>query len=75
MIGRLQARSVGPVIFAVVVAIAAAAAHAGVWYYISRRLGLSSAVAAALITLAVIKHLGWIGGGFVLFRRRRTPSK
>ena len=51
--------------------IAAAGAHAGVWYLISRHLGLSGAVASTLVALAVIKHLGWFGGAYALLKRRR----
>lgn len=73
MTDRLRARSVGPVILAVIVVMAAVTVHTGVWYYVSRHLGLSSAVASALVALAIAKHLGWIGGAYALLRRRRTP--
>ncbi len=53
-----------------VVVVAAIATHAGVWYLISRHLGLSSALASALIVIAVVKHLGWISGAYALLRRR-----
>ncbi|MGH8261537.1 MAG: hypothetical protein ACREUG_17800, partial [Steroidobacteraceae bacterium] len=61
-----------PVLFAAAM-IVAVAAHAGVWYVISRHLGFSGVVASALISLAVVKHLGWIGGAFALLRRRHSP--
>lgn len=66
--------AVAPLVAALVL-ISAVAAHAGVWYLIAHHLGLSGAVASALIALAVIKHLGWIGGGFALLKRRRAPHK
>jgi hypothetical protein len=52
------------------VVVAAIAAHAGVWYLISRHLGLSGALASALIAIAVLNHLGWISGVYALLRRR-----
>ena len=50
----------------------AVAAHAGAWYFISQHLGLSGGLALALIAIAVVKHLGWIGGACALLRRRRA---
>ena len=40
-----------------------------------RVLGFSGVVAAALIALAVIKHLGLLGGAYALLRRRRAGRK
>ena len=60
-----------PLLAALVITLAVAA-HAGVWYFISRHLGLSGAVASVLIALAAVKHLGWIGGAYALLRRRRA---
>lgn len=57
------------------VLIIAVAAHAGAWYFISHHPPLSGVVASALIALAVIKHLGWLGGGLVLLKRRRAVHK
>ena len=59
---------------AALVLIAAVAAHAGVWYLISWHLGVSGAVASALIGLVVVKHLGWFGGAYALLRRRRQTT-
>ena len=56
----------------VAVLIAAIAAHAGAWYFISHHLGLSGALASALIAIAVLKHLGWISAAYALLRRRRA---
>ncbi|MHB8812961.1 MAG: hypothetical protein ACYDAE_06805 [Steroidobacteraceae bacterium] len=55
-----------------VVIVAAIAAHAGAWYLISRHLGLSGALASRLIAIAVLKHLGGIGGAYALLRRRHA---
>ena len=60
-----------PVLVAVVL-VAAVAAHLGAWYFISHHLGLSAALASALIAIAVLKHLGWISGAYALVRRRRA---
>lgn len=74
MIRRAHGLPVVPSLVAAVVLVAAAAAHAGVWYLISRHLGLSGVVASALIGLAVIKHVGWFGGVYALLRRRRAAT-
>lgn len=63
-----------PVLFAVAM-IVAVAAHAGIWYAISRHLGFSGVVASVLVALAVVKHLGWIGGAFALLRRRQVSEE
>jgi membrane protein YdbS with pleckstrin-like domain len=75
MIRRIHDLPVASPLLAALVLIIAAAAHAGVWYFISRHLGLSGALASALIALAVIKHLGWIGGAYALVKRRRAAQK
>lgn len=71
---RAVPRTVTP-LAAVLLLIAVAAAHAGVWYFIARHPGLSGTVASALIALAVIKHMGWLGGARALLRRRRADRK
>lgn len=73
MIRRAHGLRIAPSLVALVL-IAAAGMHAGVWYLISRHLGLSGAVVSALIALAVIKHLGWFGGAYALLRRRRSTT-
>lgn len=55
-----------------VVLVAAVAAHAAAWHFISHHLGLSGVVASVLIAIAVVKHLGWISGAYALLRRRRA---
>jgi len=70
MIRRIHDLPVGSAVLVAVVAVAAIAAHAGAWYLISRHLGLSGALASALIVIAVVKHLGWISGAYALLRRR-----
>ena len=55
-----------------VLLVVAVAAHAGTWYFVSHHLGLSGALASALIAIAVVKHLGWIGGAYALLRKRRA---
>lgn len=72
MTRRIHGLPVGSAVLVVVVLVAAIAAHAGVWYLISQHLGLSSAIASVLIAIAVLKHLGWIGGAYALLRRRRA---
>lgn len=75
MIHRLQGLQFRfPVLFAAAL-IVAVAAHGAFWYVISRHLGFSGVIASALIALAVIKHLGWIGGAFALLKRRSTPPR
>lgn len=64
----------GPVLVAVV-SVTAVAAHAGTWYFMSQHLGLSSAIASALVALVALKHLGWISGVVALLRHRRIPPK
>ena len=75
MIRRIRDLAVASPLLAALVLIIAAAAHGGLWYLISRHLGLSGAVASALIALAVIKHLGWFGGAYALLRRRRAVQR
>lgn len=59
---RLHDLSVRVLLLFAAALMVAVAPHAGVWYIISRHLGVTGAVASALIALAVVKHLGWIGG-------------
>lgn len=72
MIRRIHRFPAGAPVLVALVLVAAVAAHAGAWYFISHHLGLSGALVSGLIALAVVKHLGWIGGGYALFRRRRA---
>lgn len=58
--------------FVSAILVAVIAIHAGAWYFMSRHLGLSGALASVLIALALLKHLGWITGGYALLRRRRA---
>lgn len=53
MMRRIHDLPVGSTVLVVVVLVAAVAAHAGAWYFISRRLGLSDALASVLIGIAV----------------------
>lgn len=62
----------GAPVLVVAVLLVAVAAHAGAWYFISRHLGLSGGLASVLIAIAVVKHLGWIGGAYALLRGRRA---
>ncbi|MGH7107872.1 MAG: hypothetical protein ACREFT_15355 [Acetobacteraceae bacterium] len=55
-----------------IVLVAAVAAHAGVWYFISHHLGLSGMLASVLIAIAVAKHLVWTSGAYALLRKRRS---
>lgn len=71
--GRAHRLPIAPSLVALVL-IAAAGMHAGVWYLISRRLGLSGAVVSALIGLVVLKHLGWFGGAYALLKRGRSTT-
>lgn len=72
MIHRIHRFPVGAPVLVALVLVAAVAAHAGAWYFISHHPGVSGALASALIAIAVVKHLGWIGGGYALLRRRRA---
>ena len=71
MIRRIYDLPVGSSVL-IAVALLAAVAHAGAWYFVARHWGLSGALASVLIALAVLKHLGWITGACALLRRRRT---
>lgn len=71
---RVMRRTVTPLAAALLL-IAVAAVHTGVRYFIGRHLGLSGTAASALIALAVIKHMGWLGGARALLRRRRADRK
>ena len=62
MIRRIHGLPIASLVLAAIVLVVAVTGHAGVWYFISRHLGLSSAVASALMALAVIKHVRWIVG-------------
>ena len=64
--------AVGSPMLVALVLIAAIAAHLGAWHLMSRHWGLSGALAATLIAIAVVKHLGWISGAYALLRRRRA---
>lgn len=75
MMRRMHGIPVGSTALAAIVLIVAVLAHAGVWYFISQHLSLSGAVASVLIALAVLKHLGWIGGAYALLRKRRASEK
>lgn len=75
MMSRLHSLPARIPALATVALIIAVAAHAGVWYFISQHLGVSRVIASVLIVLAVIKHLGWIGGGFALLKRSRPLRK
>lgn len=72
MIRRIHALPVGSFVFVSAILVAVIAIHAGAWYFMSRHLGLSGALASVLIALALLKHLGWITGGYALLRRRRA---
>lgn len=75
MMRRMHGIPVGSTPLAAIVLIVAVLAHAGVWYFISQHLSLSGAIASVLIALAVLKHLGWIGGAYAFFRKRRASDK
>ena len=47
------------------------AAHGAILYYVSSHATVS--IAAAVVILVVIKHLGILGPLFAWFRRRRPP--
>ena len=72
MIRRIHRLPVGAPVLVAVVLVVAVAAHAGAWYFISRHLGLSGALVSVLFAIAVVKHLGWIGGAYALLRKRRA---
>ena len=72
MTRRIHNLPVGSPVLIAVVLVAAVAAHAGAWYFISQHLGLSGALASVLIAIAVVKHLGWISGAYAVLRRRRA---
>src|SRR5262249_23807750 len=74
VIRRIHGLPLGSSVLAVVL-IVTVAAHVGAWYFISQHLAFSGAVASALIALAVIKHLRWLGAAYALLRRRRAPPK
>jgi membrane protein YdbS with pleckstrin-like domain len=75
MTRRSRDLPVASTVLGAVVLVIAVAAHAGVWYFISEHLGVSGVVASVVIALAVLKHLGWIGGTYALLRRSRAPNK
>lgn len=75
MMRRIHGIPVGSTVLAAIVLTVAVVAHAGLWYFMAQHLRLSGAVASVLIALAVLKHLGWIGGAYALLRKRRAPEK
>lgn len=75
MIRRINDLRSAPPLIAAVVLIVAFIAHAGFWYLLSQHLRLSGAIASALIALAVLKHIGWLGGAYALLSGRRPSSK
>jgi membrane protein YdbS with pleckstrin-like domain len=72
MIRRLRDLPIRSLVLVAAVLVAAVAAHAGAWYFISRHLRLSGALASILIAIVVVKHLGWIGGAYALLRKHRA---
>jgi hypothetical protein len=50
------------------------AAHGIILYHLSSYLALSAGVASGVIVLMVIKHLGWLGPVYALFRRARRNA-
>lgn len=46
------------------------AGHSVVLYYVMSHTALSAAVIPGVIVLIVLKHLGWLGPVYALFRRR-----
>lgn len=72
MIRRIHGLPVRASVLVAAVLVAAVAANAGTWYFITQHLGLSGGLASVLIAIAVVEHLGWISGGYALLRRRRT---
>lgn len=72
MIRRILDLHVGSTVLVAILAVAAIAAHAGAWYFISQHLGLSGTLASVLIAIAVLKHLGWLTRAYVLLQGRRA---
>jgi len=54
--------------------IALMAGHGIILYYVSSHRIMSAAVLSGVIVLVVIKHLGLIGPGYALLRRRSRHS-
>ena len=60
----------GRVWIVAVLAVVFIAVHGSILYYASSHMALSAGVVTGIVVLIIIKHLGFLGPAFALFRRR-----
>ena len=60
----------GRLLILAVLALVLLAWHGFILYYASSHMALSAGVVTGIVVLIIIKHLGFLGPAFALFRRR-----